>query len=604
MKHTSTLSALLASRITLICGKRLRRWLAAALLLLGLAQSWPALALNFELQIDAPLELQALLTKHLELAQLQSNPQATAFDLERELTLVKDNVAELLATQGYFSPEIQVKNDTSSSGQTRVHIRVEPGRVTRVNSLTLQFTGPITLLPGTEAQRDRAEAKARQLTQETFSQAMWDDVKTSAVTELVRERFLAAQVKSSRAAIHASQASADLSVTLDSGPEYRFGALNIRGIERYSEDIVRHLNLADPGDIYSLATLSATQDRLSASGYFDSVSVTVNRQTDTPEAAPVDVDVREARKQKVTFGLGAGTDYGRRISLEYVYRWLPGLHWQSTLKASYDKLQHNLALDLLSPPDAKARRWLVGAEKNRVTDNGYTVDTDSARVGYAQQDSRIDRSYYLLLDDSRTDNPDLYRHARLVLFNWSWHYRKLDSLQRPSQGYTFYSELGAGRGLLGDGTGQPVVRGYVRGLAMLPLVANTRLVGRGELGWVNASDALDIPQDQLFLAGGVNSVRGYAPRSIGVATPGGTIVGGRQLSVYSLEYRYPITPDWDALAFVDSGKVTNSLSLNRWKSGTGVGALWNSPLGPIEIDLAYALQDRRMRVHLNVGFVF
>jgi translocation and assembly module TamA len=40
------------------------------------------------------------------------------------------------------------------------------------------------------------------------------------------------------------------------------------------------------------------------------------------------------------------------------------------------------------------------------------------------------------------------------------------------------------------------------------------------------------------------------------------------------------------------------------KIGYGVGARWRSPVGPVRIDLAYALGLRKLRLHLNVGFTF
>jgi len=36
----------------------------------------------------------------------------------------------------------------------------------------------------------------------------------------------------------------------------------------------------------------------------------------------------------------------------------------------------------------------------------------------------------------------------------------------------------------------------------------------------------------------------------------------------------------------------------------GVGARWKSPVGPLQIDLAYGVATQALRLHLNVGFVF
>jgi len=36
----------------------------------------------------------------------------------------------------------------------------------------------------------------------------------------------------------------------------------------------------------------------------------------------------------------------------------------------------------------------------------------------------------------------------------------------------------------------------------------------------------------------------------------------------------------------------------------GTGIRYNSPVGPLQLDLAYGLEVRRFRIHLNVGFTF
>jgi len=40
------------------------------------------------------------------------------------------------------------------------------------------------------------------------------------------------------------------------------------------------------------------------------------------------------------------------------------------------------------------------------------------------------------------------------------------------------------------------------------------------------------------------------------------------------------------------------------KIGVGLGARYNSPVGPLQMDLAYGLDAKRFRIHLNVGFTF
>jgi translocation and assembly module TamA len=38
--------------------------------------------------------------------------------------------------------------------------------------------------------------------------------------------------------------------------------------------------------------------------------------------------------------------------------------------------------------------------------------------------------------------------------------------------------------------------------------------------------------------------------------------------------------------------------------GVGAGARWKSPIGPLQIDLAYGVKTQQVRLHVSVGFVF
>ena len=65
-----------------------------------------------------------------------------------------------------------------------------------------------------------------------------------------------------------------LTVEVDSGPVVQFGELNIEGLDRYSDSVVKNLNPIKPGSIYSQTDLLTFQTRLQESGYFKNVEVT------------------------------------------------------------------------------------------------------------------------------------------------------------------------------------------------------------------------------------------------------------------------------------------------------------------------------------------
>jgi translocation and assembly module TamA len=164
----------------------------------------------------------------------------------------------------------------------------------------------------------------------------------------------------------------------------------------------------------------------------------------------------------------------------------------------------------------------------------------------------------------------------------------------------------------------PYGRVLARWLGYLPLGSNDaaltnlrsgRLALRAEAGAVLAKSDIALPSTQLFLTGGDNSVRGYGYHELGVTLPDGQTTPGRTLGLASVEWQRPITvngrlTDWESTVFIDAGAVADKVADLRAKVGVGVGARWKSPVGPLQIDLAYGVAVERFRLHLNVGFTF
>nr|MBP7413282.1 BamA/TamA family outer membrane protein [Giesbergeria sp.] len=132
---------------------------------------------------------------------------------------------------------------------------------------------------------------------------------------------------------------------------------------------------------------------------------------------------------------------------------------------------------------------------------------------------------------------------------------------------------------------------------------------RAEGGVVLARDAAQVPVTQLFLTGGDTTVRGYAYREIGARTDNNLLYGGRYLAVASAEWQRPIAlrgnfTDWESTLFTDVGAVSDQLGALHPRVGVGAGLRWRSPVGPLQADLAYGVQAKRLRLHLRLGFTF
>jgi translocation and assembly module TamA len=81
-------------------------------------------------------------------------------------------------------------------------------------------------------------------------------------------------------------------------------------------------------------------------------------------------------------------------------------------------------------------------------------------------------------------------------------------------------------------------------------------------------------------------------------------VGGRYLAVASVEYVHWFLPQWGGAVFMDRGNATDSLEDLKPVAGYGVGARWKSPVGPLNLDIAYGEKTQALRLHFSVGFSF
>ncbi len=159
---------------------------------------------------------------------------------------------------------------------------------------------------------------------------------------------------------------------------------------------------------------------------------------------------------------------------------------------------------------------------------------------------------------------------------------------------------GASELLLSD---QTFARTYGKAAWFYPFANFGRLLVRGEIGVVWADSRDGIPTDFLFRTGGDQSVRGYEYQSLGVRE-GEAIVGGRYLAVGSVEYVQLLTENWGAAIFYDYGDAADEVDELDFVSGYGIGARYRSPVGPINVDLAYGEDVSEFRLHLSVGFSF
>jgi translocation and assembly module TamA len=559
-----------------------------------------AAGISYEVEIEAPPALAETLRQGLDLVRWQDDPQMSPELLRRLAEAAAADAREAAAAEGYFSAEARVAVE-ERDGPWRVLLRVAPGARTRVAAVDIGFRGPAA----TDPQAREALARVRRTwplrAGEPFRQADWESAKQRAVTELSAWRYAAARIDSSEARIDPAAREARLSVTLESGPAFRFGEVRVSGTSRYDPALVENMSPIRAGEDYDRATLLVYQRRLAETGYFASVQLEVDTRPEAAAAAPVRVAVLEAPTKHVEGGLSYNTDVGARVQLRYSDQDLRDSAWRLRTGFAVDSKIQELQADLDSPPrrgarwnnifarvartdiqNEIARSFALGVAHNFGTD----LAPSAAIVSWHLEDQRTGTT----LTDSR--------HA--VYLGLRRNFRSTDDVINPRAGYFGHVEVGGG---LPGVSSQEFLRAVAHASYVLPQGRRSELLLRVQGGVVRADERVGIPTTFLFRTGGDRTVRGYAYESIGVQE-GDAIVGGRRLFVASAEYTHWVGENWGVAAFADSGDAWDDGERFDAVLGYGLGARLRTPIGPGRIDLAYGRETRDYRLHLSIGYVF
>lgn len=569
--------------------------------------------LAFTFAVDAPRELVPLLRDNLDLARLARDTTAdnlSELEVRRVEAATPAQARALLETEGYFQAKITVQRNQATPPEVKV--TAVPGPRAVVSNIKFDVQGD---LDRAVAAGDADAVKMLNALRENwplpegaaFRNARWADGKSSALSKLRAEGYAAAAWSGTAAQVNAPDGSVRLTLILDSGTRYRLGEVRIEGLTQQSEQTVRNLSGFLTGAPATEAALLDYQDRLIRTGLYERISVTLDTENADPAGTRVLVRVTEAPLQQATLGLGISANTGPRISLEHTHRKVFGHRATARNKFELGRLRQGWEGELSSHAQPNLYRNLVGGtyERLEAADGSDVVRSARARVGRVRETTAQEQYSFLQLE--RADRSTAISKEGITAASFNHHaiWRNVDNVLLPTKGFSLsmQSGLGYARGDTGQG---PYGRFLGRIGVWQPLGNNWFGSGRLELGEVIVRNNSPVPQTQLFRAGGDDSVRGYAFRSLGPLT-NGSVAGGRVLFTSSIEVARPISERlpsvWWAV-FADAGQAANEWRDLKPVWGAGLGIRWRSPVGPLSVDWAYGNTTRRGRLHLSVGIVF
>ncbi|MBH1983976.1 MAG: outer membrane protein assembly factor [Burkholderiales bacterium] len=588
--------------------------------------------LQYEVKVNAPGDLDELLEKNLDLERFRGNPRMDREQLQRLVRDTPEQAKNLVATAGYYTPVVTVRIDTTGAKPV-VIVDVDPGEPVTIDKVELELRGFDPTPPLAASEPFDTEALKRSWSLKSgsvFRQADWESAKRALLREVVQTRYPRAQLVDTQAVVDPETHKVSLLVVLDSGPELRFGELRIEGLKRYDASIIRNLDKIRPGDYYSESALQSFQARLQDTGYFASVEVSADmssilgeqieagqesQQAEAEGASagakpvnrgpapllPLVVRVTENKQQNVSAGLGFSTNTGNRAQLNYDNLNVWGTRFKSAITMETKKQAAHA--NFYFPTTERGYNDSAGAsfERSDISNEITAVTTISAKRNWGGTNLERSLTFEFLSEDKTVVGLEQTRSKSLPL-TYAITKRSLDSLLFPTRGYVINAQVGGA--LLPVLTDERFVRVAGKAVYYRPLGEKGELIVRGEMGALGSKEKRGVPAVYLFRAGGDQSVRGYGYQELGVKE-GDATIGGRYMLTGSAEYQYWFKPKWAIAAFYDAGNAADTVKAAMTpKSGYGLGGRYKSPVGPINVDVAYGHAVQKYRLHFSLGFTF
>jgi translocation and assembly module TamA len=540
-------------------------------------------------------KLRAHVLTYLDISREQGNGNLTQARVQRLHERAPEQIKTALQVYGYY--QARVKSDLRQEEQQWIATySIELGDPIRIESVDLQVSGEGQNNPEIKA----AVAKFPITKGQPLEQPRYDKARDALFRTAIEQGFLDAQFIKRELRVDLRNYTAAVILYLQTGDRYYFGPVSFNQ-NFLAETYLRGYVKFKPGDPYSPVKLLQLQTTLSDSGMFQSVDVKANRAQVITNQVPIEVTLSARKRRQWRFGLGYATDTEARASVNYnQIVGSEGDKFESRLLVSNTTKRFTAGYSIpLADPIKDQVGIGVHYSDETINDreslvSGLTVSHTTAWGEWQRVISlNYDREVYTIASEPQETGRALYPVYSLTRI-------RADNRLYTRHGSRIYLELrGANKNILSDTNYVQLRAGlkWIRGLG-----EDNRILLRGDFGSTNVASLSSMPLSQRFFAGGDNSVRGYGYQELGPKDAFGYVVGGKHLIVGSVELEHRLSGNWSTAIFYDVGNAINSMS-DPLVAGAGFGMRWNSPVGPVRFDFAWALDKPtdRFRLHVVIG---
>ena len=500
-----------------------------------------------------------------------------------------------LRALGYYHAVIK-KSLAFSKSCWKADFDINPGPRVYIDDVSITINGAAHDDPEFQKLRD----KLLKTTGSPLDHGQYEKMKSQLESLALERGYLQGTFTEKKLLIDKQLNQAHIKLVFDAGKRMVFGKVVIEQDILNPEFVEKYVSIKS-GDFYTGEQLAKTYNNLSKSGYFGMVDINPDIEN-ADQQVPVIIKLQPMKKYHYAFGLGFDTDIGPLVSAAYANRRLNRRGHFLTSEISISPVLSTADIEYNVPLNNPISDFFSfgGGLKREDTDSFNTLSAMlSGRLKHAL-DSGWKQTLFLDLDYEDFVIGSTRTKTLLLVPGGSWLKSVSNNPLRPTRGYRAKFDVsGSYKNPLSDVS---FLHGALSALWMHPLPWNSKFIGRTELGATLVDQFDKLPTSYRFYAGGINSIRGYSYKELGPKDSEGNVVGGKFLTVVSLEYEKAVFDDWGVAAFVDSGDAYN-LDNIVLKTGVGLGVRWYSPFGPVRLDFAIPLNESNssFRIHFAAG---
>jgi len=490
------------------------------------------------------------------------------------------------------------------------------------------------------------ESELMQLVQlkqgDTFSSAKLT-ASTKAIADLLGSYGYAFATINPQPDIHREQSEVDLTLVVDPGRRVYVRQVNISGNAKTRDVVIRREMRQFESSWFDGDKIELSKKRLGRLGYFTENNVTTQDVPGSPDQVDVNVDVKE--KPTGAVSLGAGYSSTEKVILT------AGINQDNAfgtgqsigLNASLGKVNQSLSLSNYDPyftEDGISRFSDVYYRTSKplyyTGDPDYQIKSIGTDLKFGVPYSEVDRVFYGTALEAyqiktTVNTPQPYLNyaqsygiaspgypGTLNTYNVpltvGWARDGRDSALIPSEG-----SLQQLSGEAGTPAGNMTFYRLFGQYQKYHSFSKANILSfNGEVGYGQAYGSNPFPITKNYYVGGIGSVRGYAPGSLGPTyynTNYGAYqpTGGQSKIVTNLEYTVPVPGSGTEktlrmFTFVDGGNAFGENINLVLRYSYGVGISWISPLGPLKFSYGVPIHaqptDNIQRLQFQVGTAF